>query len=787
MSVTDRLGRQLHGETSALRDWAPIRAVIDVFIAVLCVGFAMMPILPAYGTPAALTAVMAGLIAAMVPVLLGAFFRWPFPLTMLVGIASYVVVGSAVAFGRELMWGVVPSGQSMTSMLTGTVTSWKEALTLEPPLGQSDGVLVLPFLLAFLGSFLVSWVVGWRNSWLTTIIATGVVMLTLVTSILWGTQETVLGAYLGIGIFAVLTVWATWRMKVWRPRRWASMSFFLAAVIAASTLLSGHFVPQAPRFVLRSVVIPPFDPRDQISPLSLYRHYVKDRAETPLVTVSGLPENALVRLATLDAYDGIVWSVSGDQSRAGSGAFRRIGERIEQTAQGDPYDVQVKIEELDGVWTPTIGYLSAVDFVSTSVTDFRFNDATGAAVTIGGLQPGTSYRLKGVLPESPTDEELGETGVGKIALADVANIPDVVTQEAIAIGREGANVPLVIRKYEEYFQTHGYFSHGEATGGYPSLSGHGADRMADLFSAELMVGDAEQYASAMALLARSQGVPARVVVGFAPEEGASEVTFTGADLTAWVEIYYNEYGWVQYFPTPPSSKTPKASEQEKDPEPEPEAIQLPPDPRPPATPPAVNTEDTEIEAEEDPISESYDWIAIVQITAVIGIPLILLLAGPLIVVALKTRRSVRRRRAPGPLSVIGGWQEALDQAFDLGIRPEKDLTRRETARFIETSRPQVPMRRLADTADRAHFAHGEWSQADSEQYWLQVEESRRALARSVPWRKRVFAKVSPASLKEHRAQRKADAEAEKVAQELLEQAALGRQKPAEQPQWSHSS
>jgi transglutaminase-like putative cysteine protease/cytochrome c-type biogenesis protein CcmH/NrfF len=761
--------------------------VIDVFIAVLCVGFAMMPILPAYGTPAALTAVMAGLIAAMVPVLLGAFLRWPFPLTMLVGIASYVVVGGAVAFGRDLVWGVVPSGQSMTSMLTGTVTSWKEALTLEPPLGQSDGVLVLPFLLAFLGAFLVSWVVGWRNSWLTTIIATGVVTLVLITSILWGTQETVLGSHLGVGLFMVLTVWATWRMKVWRPRRWASMSFFLAAVIAASTVLSGQFAPQAPRFVLRSIVIPPFDPRDQVSPLSLYRHYVKDRAETPLVSVSGLPENGLVRLATLDAYDGVVWSVSGDQSRAGSGAFRRIGERIEQTAQGDPYDVRVKIEELDGVWTPTIGYLSAVDFDSGSVTDFRFNDATGAAVTIGGLRPGTSYRLQGVLPATPTDEELGETGVGKIALADVANIPDIITQEAIAIGREGANVPLVIRKYEEYFQTRGYFSHGEATGGYPSLSGHGADRMDDLFSAELMVGDAEQYASAMALLARSQGVPARVVVGFIPEEGASDVTFTGADLSAWVEIYYNEYGWVQYFPTPPSSQTPNASQQEKDPEPEPEAVQLPPDPRPPATPPAVNTEDTEIDAQEDPIDESYDWFAIVRITAVVGIPLILLLAGPLIVIALKARRRGRRKRAPGQLSVIGGWQETLDDAFDLGIRPEKDLTRREAARFIETSQPQVPMRRLADTADRAHFSHGEWSAVDSEQYWLQVEESRRALARSVSWRRRVFAKVSPASLRARKAQRKADAEAAKLTAELLEQStAPGQQKSVEQRQWSHS-
>jgi hypothetical protein len=97
------------------------------------------------------------------------------------------------------------------------------------------------------------------------------------------------------------------------------------------------------------------------------------------------------------------------------------------------------------------------------------------------------------------------------------------------------------------------------------------------------------------------------------------------------------------------------------------------------------------------------------------------------------------------------------------------------------------MRRLADTADRAHFSHGEWSAVDSEQYWLQVEESRRALARSVSWRRRVFAKVSPASLRARKAQRKADAEAAKLTAELLEQStAPGQQKSVEQRQWSHS-
>ena len=72
-----------------------------------------------------------------------------------------------------------------------------------------------------------------------------------------------------------------------------------------------------------------------------------------------------------------------------------------------------------------------------------------------------------------------------------------------------------------------------------------------------MVGDSEQYASAMALMARSLGLPSRVVLGFVPKDGDGDptesrtertadgqttVTFTGNDICAWVEILLEDYG-----------------------------------------------------------------------------------------------------------------------------------------------------------------------------------------------------------------------------------------------------
>lgn len=66
-------------------------------------------------------------------------------------------------------------------------------------------------------------------------------------------------------------------------------------------------------------------------------------------------------------------------------------------------------------------------------------------------------------------------------------------------------------------------------------------------------GYCEHFASAMAVMARSVGIPARVVTGYA---GGSYNPFTGLweirenDAHAWVEIYFGAAGWVPFDPTP---------------------------------------------------------------------------------------------------------------------------------------------------------------------------------------------------------------------------------------------
>ena len=74
----------------------------------------------------------------------------------------------------------------------------------------------------------------------------------------------------------------------------------------------------------------------------------------------------------------------------------------------------------------------------------------------------------------------------------------------------------------------------------------------DYFLFDVKAGYCDYYASAMAVMARSQGIPARVVSGYAT--GTRETVddpFVVRDSNAhsWVEIFFPNYGWVEFEPS----------------------------------------------------------------------------------------------------------------------------------------------------------------------------------------------------------------------------------------------
>jgi len=78
------------------------------------------------------------------------------------------------------------------------------------------------------------------------------------------------------------------------------------------------------------------------------------------------------------------------------------------------------------------------------------------------------------------------------------------------------------------------------------------ENIADSFIFEMERGYCEYYATSMVVMLRSQGVPARYVVGYSTGQQVAENTYQVRSLNAhaWVEVYFEGVGWVKFDPTP---------------------------------------------------------------------------------------------------------------------------------------------------------------------------------------------------------------------------------------------
>jgi transglutaminase-like putative cysteine protease len=86
----------------------------------------------------------------------------------------------------------------------------------------------------------------------------------------------------------------------------------------------------------------------------------------------------------------------------------------------------------------------------------------------------------------------------------------------------------------------------------------GPDPLAD-FLFNIKTGHCEYFSTAMAVMLRTRGIPARVVNGFLPGEyndAADAYTVRQSDAHSWVEAYFPETAsWVTFDPTPMAGRT----------------------------------------------------------------------------------------------------------------------------------------------------------------------------------------------------------------------------------------
>jgi transglutaminase-like putative cysteine protease len=123
-----------------------------------------------------------------------------------------------------------------------------------------------------------------------------------------------------------------------------------------------------------------------------------------------------------------------------------------------------------------------------------------------------------------------------------------VYQAARGITSEAQSPYEAAALLETWFRKAGGFVYDEQppppVGGMPALVD---------FINETKRGYCQHYAGAMALMLRLLGVPSRVAVGFTSGEydkGDKEWVVKDTNAHAWVEVWFPEFGWIPFDPTP---------------------------------------------------------------------------------------------------------------------------------------------------------------------------------------------------------------------------------------------
>ncbi|MCI0182695.1 transglutaminase domain-containing protein [Sulfoacidibacillus ferrooxidans] len=197
--------------------------------------------------------------------------------------------------------------------------------------------------------------------------------------------------------------------------------------------------------------------------------------------------------------------------------------------------------------------------ITSSTNGFEYHYLpSGDAFSLGDIGPGTTYTVTSDVP-TPNIQLLKNVHDGNLAYAlpDDLQLPlglpnrDILLAQYLTQGVHGTyqKVMAII----QYLRTHEHY----ATQHIPETK-PGQD-FVDQFLFETHRGYCDQFASALTILARSIGIPARYAVGFVEvpstksDHGLHEYVLRGTDAHAWTQIWFAGYGFVSFDATPPTS------------------------------------------------------------------------------------------------------------------------------------------------------------------------------------------------------------------------------------------
>lgn len=186
-------------------------------------------------------------------------------------------------------------------------------------------------------------------------------------------------------------------------------------------------------------------------------------------------------------------------------------------------------------------------YVSGQIPVYDDVDAVFGRSTV---ESGTPYEVSGSR-SSTRRRDLGDAGTDypEWVQARYLSLPSTVSARTIDLTSQltagAVNPAEKARLIEQYLRTTIVYDE--------NVSAPPADAdLVDYLLFERQRGYCEYYASAMAVMLRTVGVPSRVVVGFYPGEYDQDQgghLYRQKNAHAWVEVFFPGYGWIPFEPT----------------------------------------------------------------------------------------------------------------------------------------------------------------------------------------------------------------------------------------------
>lgn len=392
------------------------------------------------------------------------------------------------------------------------------------------------------------------------------------------------------------------------------------------------------------------------------------------------PHPGYVRVASLDRFTGQEWS-SGD---------RQVGDEDTASGQSLPFPAGLNgqvprttytytfdaTDQFESTWLPTPFPASTVK----AEGDWRYDDDTldFLAVPDDLTTEGLHWEATGLHLDYGTDgrffQDAAAGAVDDEFLEVPGGLPSIVRSQAVTVTSGADDDYQAALLLQDWFRVRGGFRYSlrQAPQG---IGGDAFESFLDDQAPDGRVGYCEQFASAMAVMARMVGIPSRVAVGFlAPDDlGNGNYQFTTDDLHAWPELFFQGAGWVGFEPTPAQvSGTPPdyttvpvdvpSQSESTDGSPSSSASRTFNDP---ATATATETvaDDAATADSSTTGDQGVDWAAVL-VRVAIGLLVLAVLVAVALTPRFLRRRARRHRLDGGP---EGAWDELRATALDLAL------------------------------------------------------------------------------------------------------------------------